>query len=133
MITDLERIGDQAADICELCEYLVGQPPLRELEHIHQLAATTTMMVTESINAFVNRDMQLAQWVIERDDAVDALFVQAKHDLIALVRSDAASGERAFDLLQVAKYYERIGDHAENIAEWVIFYITGKHKDWQVL
>lgn len=133
MITDMERIGDQAADISELCVYLDGQELIKKLEHIPQMAEATIKMVTESIDAFVNKDLTLAQMVIDYDDVVDDLYVTIKKDLIALIHEDVNSGEQAFDLLQIAKYYERIGDHAVNIAEWVIFSITGKHKDKQVL
>jgi len=133
MITDMERIGDQAADISELCVYLNGQEFIKRLEHIPQMAEATIKMVTDSIDAFVNKDLELAQSVIAYDDVVDALYVSIKQDLIGLIHEDADAGEQAFDLLQIAKYYERIGDHAENIAEWVIFSITGKHRNKQVL
>ncbi|MDR0785037.1 MAG: phosphate signaling complex protein PhoU [Treponema sp.] len=133
MITDMERIGDHAADISDLCVYLSDQDYIAKLEHISQMAEFAGKMVTESIDAFVRKDLELAQAVIVRDDVVDGLFATVKKDLIALVHEDAENGEQAFDLLQIAKYYERIGDHAVNIAEWVIFSITGKHKDKQVL
>ena len=133
MITDMERIGDQAADISELCVYLNGQEFIKRLEHIPQMAEATIKMVTDSIDAFVNKDLELAQSVIAYDDVVDALYVSIRQDLIGLIHEDADAGEQAFDLLQIAKYYERIGDHAENIAEWVIFSITGKHRNKQVL
>ena len=133
MITDIERIGDQAADIAELCVYLSGQEYIKKLEHIPQMAKETISMVTGSIDAFVKKDLVLAQSVIDNDDVVDDLYVTVKNDLIALVHEEVKYGEQAFDLLQIAKYYERIGDHAVNIAEWVIFSITGKHKDKQVL
>jgi len=133
MITDMERIGDQAADISELCIYLSTQPYIKKLEHIPKMATATVKMVTDSIDAFVKKDLNLAQSVIDYDDVVDKLYVVIKKDLIELVHADVNNGEQAFDLLQIAKYYERIGDHAVNIAEWVIFSITGKHKDKQVL
>jgi len=133
MITDMERIGDQAADISELCVYLDGQEYIKKPEHIPQMAEATIKMVTDSIDAFVNKDLELAQSVIDYDDVVDDLYVSIKQDLIGLIHEDVGNGEQAFDLLQIAKYYERIGDHAVNIAEWVIFSITGKHKDKQVL
>jgi len=133
MITDMERIGDHAEDISELCIYLAAQAYIKKLEHIPQMAEATIKMVTDSIDAFVKKDLALAQAVISYDDVVDALYVTVKQDLIGLVHADVRNGEQAFDLLQVAKYYERIGDHAVNIAEWVIFSITGKHKDKQVL
>lgn len=133
MITDMERIGDHAADISELCVYLDGQELIKKLEHIPQMAEAAIKMVTDGIDAFVNKDLALAQSVIDYDDVVDALYMAIKKDLIELVHKDVGAGEQAFDLLQIAKYYERIGDHAANIAEWVIFSITGKHKDTQVL
>ncbi len=133
MITDMERIGDQAADISELCVYLANQEYIKKPEHIPQMARATIQMVTDAIDAFVQKDLALAQSVIAYDDVVDDLYVKNKHDLIELVHVDVNNGEQAFDLLQIAKYYERIGDHAVNIAEWVIFSITGKHKDKQVL
>jgi len=133
MITDMERIGDQAADISELCAYLDGQEFIKRLEHIPQMAEATIKMVTDSIDAFVNKDLKLAHSVIGYDDVVDDLYVSIKQDLIGLIHEDVGNGEQAFALLQIAKYYERIGDHAVNIAEWVIFSITGKHKEKQVL
>jgi len=125
----MERIGDQAADISEICDYLVDQVYIKKLEHIPQMANATIKMVTDSIDAYVRKDLDLAEAVIEYDDVVDELYVQIKQDLIALVHEDAENGEQAFDLMQIAKYYERIGDHATNIAEWVIYTITGKHID----
>jgi phosphate transport system protein len=133
MITDMERIGDHAADISELCMYLADQDHIKKLEHIQQMAEAAGKMVTESIDAFVKKDAELARAVIAHDDVVDSLFSIVKKDMIALVHENAENGEQAFDLLQIAKYYERIGDHAVNIAEWVIFSITGIHKDKQVL
>jgi len=133
MITDMERIGDQAADISELCIFLAAQEYIKKLDYIPQMAEATIKMVTESIDAFVKKDLDLARAVIDYDDIVDDLYVTVKKDLIQLVHADVKNGEQAFDLLQIAKYYERIGDHAVNIAEWVIFSITGKHKDKQVL
>jgi phosphate transport system protein len=133
MITDLERIGDHASDISELALFLSGQEYILNPANIPAMAAVTQKMVTESIDAYVKKDADLARAVIARDDEVDALFGKTKSDLISLVHDNADLGEQAFDLLQIAKYYERIGDHAVNVAEWVIFSITGKHKDTQVL
>jgi phosphate transport system protein len=127
MITDMERIGDQAADISEITLMLAGTSCVKMPEHIPQMARATVKMVTDSVDAFVKKDLQLAESVIAYDDNVDALFNQVKNDLIALIREDKDSGEQAIDLLMVAKYFERIGDHAENIAEWVAFSITGRH------
>lgn len=127
MITDMERIGDQSADISEITIMLAGTPYIKKLEHIPQMAAATVKMVTESIDAFVKRDLDLAYAVIEYDDVVDDLFNSIKFDLIELIRTDSANGEQAIDLMMIAKYFERIGDHATNIAEWVVFSITGRH------
>jgi len=129
MITDMERIGDHASDISELCIYLAVEPYIKQLEHIPQMAVATIGMVSDSIDAFVRKDLGLAQAVIGCDDEVDALFLKVKRDLIGLVHEDVKYGEQAFDLLQIAKYYERIGDHATNIAEWVIFSMTSKHNE----
>ena len=128
MITDMERIGDQATDISEITLMLAGTPYVKKLEHIPQMAEITVRMVTQSIDAFVQKDLELARSVIAEDDRVDELFVTVKNDWIAHIRSGTADGEQAVDLLMVAKYFERIGDHAVNIAEWVIFSITGIHK-----
>jgi phosphate transport system protein len=133
MITDLERVGDHAADISELCVYLEGKEPLMKWTHMRDMAATATGMLTGAIDAYVKRDLVLAESVITLDDVVDDLFDTVKRDLIRLIREDASNGGQAIDLLQIAKYLERIGDHAVNIAEWVIFSITGMHKDTQVL
>lgn len=128
MITDMERIGDQAADISELCTYLCEGESVANMDNIVEMANATMKMVTESIDAFVKKDLTLAKNVIQNDEIVDNLYILVKKELIELVHKDINSGEQAFDLLQISKYYERIGDHAENIAEWVIFSITGQHK-----
>ena len=133
MITDMERIGDHATDISEICVYLAGQKYIKKLEHIPQMAHGAIQMVTDSIDAFVKKDLALAEAVIAHDSIIDNLYITIKKDLIALVHENAENGEQAFDLMQIAKYFERIGDHAENIAEWVIFSITGWHKEKQVL
>jgi len=126
MITDMERIGDQAADISEIVVMMDGAPYIKKLVHIPQMAIATVKMVTESIDAFVKKDLELAQSVIEYDDVVDELFDKVKFDLIELIRADSTNGEQAIDLLMIAKYFERIGDHACNIAEWVVYSITGR-------
>jgi len=127
MITDMERIGDQAADISEIARHLIGKEHIIDLDNIHKMAEATAKMVTESIDAFVKRDLDLAQKVIDSDDIVDDLFDQVKKDIIELIHKDHANGEQAIDFMMIAKYFERIGDHATNIAEWVVFSITGKH------
>ena len=127
MITDMERIGDQAADISEIALMLIDVVYIKKLEHIPQMAETAAKMVTDSIDAFVKKDLELASAVIEYDDIVDNLFDTIKNDLIELIQADRTNGEQAIDLIMIAKYFERIGDHATNIAEWVVFSITGKH------
>lgn len=129
MITDMERIGDQAADISEIAILLADEPYVKRLETIPKMADETIKMVTGSIDAFVKKDLALAQAVIAADDIVDDLFVTVKNDLIDLIHKDPRNGGQAMDLLMVAKYFERIGDHAVNIAEWVVFSLTGEHKD----
>jgi phosphate transport system protein len=133
MITDMERVGDHAADISELNVYLKGREPLMKWTHMREMADTATGMLTGAIDAYVKRDQTLAETVIDRDDVVDDLIDAVRSDHIRLIREDATNGEQAIDLLQIAKYLERIGDHAVNIAEWVIFSITGIHKDTRVL
>jgi len=127
MITDMERIGDQAADISEIARYLIGRKYVMNLEHIPLMAEATAKMVTDSIDAFVKRDLELAQKVIEYDDVVDDLFDKVKNNVIELIQEDKTKGEEAIDFIMIAKYFERIGDHATNIAEWVVFSITGRH------
>jgi phosphate transport system protein len=127
MITDMERIGDHAADISELTLLLACTKYKKKLEHIPEMAEATSKMLTDSVKAFVNRDEELARAVIASDDVVDDLFVTVKNNWIQQIRDGTADGEQAVDLMMVAKYFERIGDHAVNIAEWVIFAITGKH------
>jgi len=128
MITDMERIGDQAADISGLVIYLAGKPYIKKLEHLTQMASSAIRMVTGAVDAFVKRDLILARQIIEMDDVIDDLFDIIKYELIECIRVDAASGEQAVDLLMIAKYFERIGDHAQNIAEWVEYALTGRHK-----
>ncbi len=127
MITDMERIGDQAADISEITIMLAHMPYVKKLEHIPQMATATIKMVTESVDAFVKKDLELAQSVIAYDDVVDDLFDTVKTDIINIISKDSKNGEQAIDFLMIAKYFERIGDHAVNIAEWVVFSITGTH------
>ena len=129
MITDMERIGDQAADISELTILMSKTQYIKRLDHIEQMAKATIEMVTTSVDAFVKRDLELARSVFARDDIVDNLFVTIKNDLIELIREDVNNGEQAIDLIMVAKYFERIGDHATNLADWVIFSIVGHHEE----
>lgn len=133
MLTDMERIGDQARDICELSIYLADVHYIKELVHIPQMATATIHMVTGAIDAFVKKDIKLAKQIIDMDDVVDDLFGQIKNDLIDLIHQNAQNGSQALDLLMIAKYFERIGDHAVNIAEWVLFSLTGKHHNERIL
>ena len=126
MISDMERIGDQASDIAEIAEYAYGSGMESET-HIADMARATIQMVTDSIDSFVKKDVDLAHTVIEHDNTVDDLFDKVKGELISAIENKAANAEALIDLLMIAKYFERIGDHAENIAEWVIYSITGKH------
>ena len=129
MITDMERIGDQAADISELTILMSKTQYIKRFDHIEQMAKATIEMVTTSVDAFVKSDLELARSVFARDDIVDNLFVTIKNDLIELIREDVNNGEQAIDLIMVAKYFERIGDHAVNLADWVIFSIVGHHEE----
>lgn len=126
MISDMERIGDQAEDIAELTRFTREAGPV-DMVHIGDMARAVVVMVTDSVDAFVKKDLDLARKVMAADDQVDALFDQVKRELIQLISTDANQGELSLDLLMVAKYLERIGDHATNIAEWVEYSLTGAH------
>ncbi len=128
MITDLERIGDQAADISELVPHICDSnlPSKPTLSH---MAQAVVLMVTDSVDAFVKKDLAMARRVQQNDDEVDALFDQVKQELMALVEHRGIGAEAALDVLMAAKYFERIGDHATNVAEWVEYALTGIHKN----
>lgn len=126
MISDLERIGDQASDIAEMAEY-VSADGIESETHIADMARAAIQMVTDSVEAFVKKDAALAGTVIAHDDIVDELFDKIKGELICGVQGGKNNAEALIDLLMIAKYFERIGDHAENIAEWVLYSLTGKH------
>jgi len=128
MITDMERIGDQAEDIAEIVTFLNGHT-MEGMELIYEMAREAIRMVTESVDAFVKKDVELARKVITRDDVVDDFFSKVKCGIITLITEQPADGEFALDLLMISKYLERIGDHAVNIAEWVIYSVTGTHKE----
>ena len=128
MITDMERIGDQAEDIAEIVIFLNGHT-MEGVETIEDMARETIKMVTESVDAFVKKDVALAESVLAHDDVVDDYFEKMKCDIINLIAENPADGEFALDLLMISKYFERIGDHATNIAEWVIYSVTGIHKE----
>ncbi len=127
MITDMERIGDQAEDIAEIIPFLNGRTGA-EFADFKPMAQATCQMVTDSIDAYVKQDLELAKAVSEHDDIVDEAFSRMKDMLIQMISENKADGEYAVDLLMIAKYFERIGDHATNIAEWVEFSVTGIHK-----
>ena len=128
MITDMERIGDQAEDIAEIVTFLGGRGT-EDSELLRDMARSTIRMVSGSVDAYVKRDVPLAEKVIAEDDTVDDYFARVKKALISRIAADPADGEFALDVLMIAKYFERIGDHAVNIAEWVIFSVTGEHKE----
>lgn len=127
MISDMERVGDQAADIAEITRHTSGASLPGQI-HISEMTRAAVKMVTDSVDSFVKRDLQMAQGVVQYDDVVDQCFRAVKDELTELIRQESASAEQALDLLMVAKYLERIGDHAVNIAEWVIYSITGTRK-----
>lgn len=129
----MERIADQASDISKIILRFSNEDYPENLDFIPQMADATIKMVGKSIDAFVRKDLVIAQEVMDYDDVVDDLFRAVKSDLIARIRENVDTGEQAIDLLMIAKYFERIGDHAVNIAEWVVFSLTGRHKNWQVL
>ena len=129
MVTDMERIGDHASDISEMAILMADRPYIKKLEHIQEMAKEASVMLVNSIEAFVNKDVKQAHEVIVKDDVVDNLFETIKNELIAMIHKNPDVGDQAMDLLMVAKYLERIGDHACNIADWVIFSITGSHED----
>ena len=131
MITDMERIGDQAEDIAEIVCTVPRHGP-ETMDIVRKMATSAIQMVTESIEAFVKSDIMLARKVVSDDDIVDGCFDQVKKALIARIAADPGDGEYAVDLLMIAKYFERIGDHATNIAEWVIFSVTGAHGEGQL-
>ena len=129
MVTDMERIGDQGEDIAEIICFLNG----RSVENgalLIEMAKSAIKMVNESVDAFVKHDIMLAEKVIADDDVVDDYFTQVRSRLIERIAQNPTDGEYALDLLMIAKYFERIGDHAVNLAEWVIFSLTGKHKEY---
>ena len=127
MITDMERIGDQAEDIAEIITFLNGRNG-KECQDIRIMSAATIKMVTDSVDAYVKQDLELARAVVDYDDVVDDAFDRVKQTLISMITQNNADGEYALDLLMIAKYFERIGDHAVNIAKWVEFSITGVHR-----
>ena len=127
MISDMERIGDQASDIADITKYLENSE-LTQHVHIQQMAEAAMGMLTDSIEAFVKKDLLLARKVMKQDDVVDELFNQVKSELITAIAEEPDQGEICIDMVMVAKYFERIADHVVNIAEWVEYSVTGEHK-----
>ena len=128
MITDLERIADQAADISEISLQFGQEEFIKEPEHIAQMAKLAIGMVKDGVQSYINRDLETARGLDKRDDRVDELFETIKQDLIELIRRDPANADQAILFMMIAKYLERIGDHAVNIGEWVEYAVTGYHK-----
>ncbi len=126
MITDLERIGDQAIDIAEMSTYLKDCENIYSMTHLSEMAERSSNMVTTAIDAFVKKDLKLAKAVATMDDAIDDLFNKVKQEVIDIINANKELDQQAIDVLLIAKYFEKIGDHAENIGEWVVFSITGK-------
>ncbi len=124
MVTDMERIGDHAADISEMTILMGQNSQIDKFENISKMATETMLMLNHSIEAYVEKDMSKAKEVIEHDDIVDKLFIEAKKDVIDLILKNPEEGEEATDMLLIEKYFERIGDHATNIAEWVIYSVS---------
>ncbi len=128
MITDIERFGDQAADIGELVYSMPGEKYIKELTHTKAMGNLAIKMVRESVNSFINNDAKLADEVITLDDKMDELFDTVKTELIELIKKDGNNGDQGIELMMVAKYLERIGDHAVNVAEWTKYNETGVHQ-----
>ncbi len=129
MISDMERIGDQCSDIADIASFLQkgDEGKMQSTTHIQEMATATMSMVTEAVDSFIKRDLDLARKVMDSDDIVDELFSRVKHEIVELIAEYPDHGESLLDFLMIAKYFERIGDHATNIAEWVVFSITGQH------
>ena len=128
MITDIERVGDQASDIGDLVYTMPGERYIKRLTHIREMGDLAVKMVREGVNSFIENDEKLADEVIRTDDRMDELFLTVKSDLIELIKKDANNGDQAIELIMVAKYLERIGDHAVNVAEWTKYNETGVHQ-----
>ena len=127
MITDLERIGDQARDIAEITTRFGSEEYIKKLEHIPQMAYIVIQMVKDGVQAYINRDLALARSLDQTDDKVDELFNVVTRDLTALIKENPDNAEQAIMFMMITKYFERIGDHAVNIGEWVEYAITGRH------
>ena len=128
IITDLERIGDQAEDIAEIAESIQGENP-EGYGDIQLMAQHAASMVTDSVDAYIRQDVELAKNVLTFDDQVDGDFRRIRKELIQAIAREPEQGEKTLDLLMIAKYFERIADHATNVAEWVIYSVTGTHEE----
>lgn len=128
MITDIERFGDQASDIGDLVYTMPGEKYVKKLNRIKNMGNLAVKMVRESVNSFINNDERLADEVIKLDDKMDEEFLAVKEELIELIKKDGKNGDQAIELMMVAKYLERIGDHAVNVAEWTKYNETGVHQ-----
>ena len=128
MVTDMERVGDQAADIAEIVVQMNEKLPDQFL-HICKMGTVAMKMVNDSVNAYVDMKLDLAREVIKSDDEVDELFLKVRGEILDAIREDSSRGEELLDLFMITKYYERIGDHATNIAEWVEYAITGERSE----
>ena len=128
MITDLERIADQAADISEMSLQFKGEKFIKEPEHIELMAKLVIGMVKDGVASYINRDLETARGLDKRDDRVDELFETVKTDLVELIKQNSANADQAILFMMIAKYLERIGDHAVNIGEWAEYAATGYHK-----
>lgn len=129
MITDMERIGDHAADISEIVVTIAENDHKKHPAHIKIMASETIQMLSDCINAYIDKDLVLAKQVINQDDVVDDLFNKVKEDIVENIKKADKNSDLMADYLMVAKYLERIGDHACNISEWVIYSITGEHDE----
>lgn len=121
IVTDLERIGDQAADIADIILHFDGEHPYRTVEHIPTMAKKAKIMVRESIDAFIKKDLPTAKMVIKMDDEIDELFQEVKQEVVEIIQQNSEKVDNCIDFLMIAKYLERIGDHAVNICEWLEF------------
>lgn len=133
IVTDMERIGDHAVGIADILLRVSNQSLIHTLDHIPLMAHIASSMVKDSVDAFVHSDMRISREVINRDDEVDQLFHTIQQEIISMLVQNTENADEAIDLLMITKYIERIADHAENIAQWVIFYVTGSWKDQQIL
>lgn len=133
MVTDLERIGDNASDIAEISMRITGEHIYTMVKHIPEMSTIAVQMVHDAITSFVETDLEAAREIMKRDDQVDDLFNCVKQELVNTLRNEAGDADNAIDFLMIAKYLERIADHAVNICEWVEFLCTGKHKNTRIV